>query len=181
VAEPLSSSPHLLEANAADHADAPTTRTSSPALIDDANTQQNEIASAGPVETGPRDEVPTFERQRRERLGMGIAIAAGIGVAIVLVLVVSSIFSGTPDPSPAASSWAPPPAPPDPVTIPAADPSAAAAAPGDSAHAAASASASPHGGAPVARPRHTGGKPADCAQPFIIDSKGVRIPKMHCL
>ncbi len=32
----------------------------------------------------------------------------------------------------------------------------------------------PHGSAPK-------GKPADCAQPFIIDSKGVKIPKMHCL
>lgn len=31
---------------------------------------------------------------------------------------------------------------------------------------------------PSSRPRK---KPADCAQPFTIDSKGVKIPKLHCL
>ncbi len=30
-----------------------------------------------------------------------------------------------------------------------------------------------------AKPR--GKKPADCAQPFVIDSQGVKIPKLHCL
>jgi serine/threonine-protein kinase len=165
---PLSSSPHMLEASAGDHAEAATTRTSSPALV-----------SAGPVETSPRDEIPTFERQRRERFGMGVAIASGLGVAIVLILVVSSVFSGSPDPSPAAS-WAPPPAPPDPITIPTV--AAASAAPSESAQVAvvASGSASAHPGAPPPQlRRHT--KNADCAQPFVIDSKGVRIPKLHCL
>jgi serine/threonine-protein kinase len=58
-----------------------------------------------------------------------------------------------PDPAPSAA-----PAPPRPVVAPRAAPAGA--------------------GASSARPRR---KPADCAEPFKVDSKGVKIPKLYCL
>jgi serine/threonine-protein kinase len=130
---------------------------------------------------------------RDPRIQKRAAIALGALVGLVVILVV--VFSRSPSavaPPPAGSgtlATSPPPVAtstdPDPFVVPPPPPVAtesAAAIDADDPPPAASAS---HGAPSIpvrtVRPSGDKNKPADCKTPFIIDSKGVKIPKLHCL
>jgi serine/threonine protein kinase len=164
----------------ADPEEAPTAPRSNPDLGEAVKTEKDIVSHTPFVAT--RDDVPTFERLRRTRLGIGIAIASGLGGALVIGLIVAVVAShrSTEAPAPDPSALGALPAMAIATATPIAAPSASVIEVDTPEPAATPAAAAPHPSAPPhARPRT--GKPADCAQPFTVDSKGVKIPKLHCL
>lgn len=147
-----------------------------------------------------RDEpVPSVEEQRRERMVLLMAIGSGLGVALIVLVIALSWASAhrASAAAAAASGSASSPEPPTTVVqappqvtpaseevVPAApldvpperapegepDPPIELTDPVAAAH------------QPAPAPSAKKKKPADdCAQPFVVDAKGVRIPKIHCL
>ncbi|MBX3218490.1 MAG: protein kinase, partial [Labilithrix sp.] len=152
---------------------------------------------AGIAMMPPRDDAPASSEQRRQdRLKLLVAIGGGLLVALVVIVVGLSLrrvrTEGTAAQAAASSGVAvveppstvvqAPPAPPEPA--PALDEPAPER---DPEPVAAPEPAPP----PVAAPTTTTPPPAtsarrkkpadDCSQPFVVDAKGVRIPKIHCL
>lgn len=147
-----------------------------------------------PTVTDMRDFVAAVRDSKR----LVAAIAGGIAAAILIVIILLSITSKG-DPPNASSASAPPAESASVPGIPAAGakPVAAGTGTGTGAHSGVddgpSFEARPGMGTPTpvvvppgaatvqgsAKPRAK--KPADCAQPFVIDSQGVKIPKLHCL
>lgn len=137
-----------------------------------------------------------------DRMRLFIAIGAGVALAGLLLIVATIVWGGgeraaatAPSSAASPSVTAPeaPVAPPSPARPVVAEPAPAA-------EPAPSVTATPFAGpavsmiptplavpaasgaaaaAPSARPRLD--KKTDCAQPFTIDAKGVKIPKLHCL
>ncbi|MBX3192484.1 MAG: serine/threonine protein kinase [Labilithrix sp.] len=164
------------------------------------------VASAPPNVTS-FEEVPSALVAPRERFRFALAVGGGVAAAaLVLVLVVAggqALFSGRAAssaskeamssassesaPAPASEPDAPP--APEPEAPPALEPLASSAAPVEPSSPAPvgtptplSTAASLAGPTSSARPRPaTTNKKADCAQPFTVDAKGVKIPKLHCL
>ncbi|MBX3233760.1 MAG: serine/threonine protein kinase [Labilithrix sp.] len=146
-----------------------------------------------------------LEEQRRDRVKLIAAVSAGIAVALVaLGLIVTfkpasnrsaaaaSVSASAPSVAqiPREPSEPPPsePSEPPPEPAPTLEPPPALDLPPEPPEPAPSVAVAP-APAPAPAPRPTPPplgsgkkrKPADCAQPFVIDSKGVKIPKLHCL
>jgi serine/threonine protein kinase len=158
----------------------------------------------------PDEEPPSLDQQRRDHMKLVAAIGSGVALALVVVIVGLAWATSTPRahaktassraPAPSAMDSGPAPTPtlatapptsPSPTSsvaleLPpgAEDPPPPAPAPESTAT-----SPSPHAAAPAHAPVAAGSvrpaagrkKPADCAEPFRVDAKGVKIPKLHCL
>lgn len=183
----VGSSPNLPQLSLDDVAGDDTVITTGDVLADD-----HAPTTGGPaiieMTTSPEAGVPSLEQQRTDHMKLVAAIGGGVAMALVVVIIAVSWASPS---SPSAKAKAaasasasaraaaaqldlpppPPPseivAPPDPATsMPEIDPPP-----------------TPSTTTPpvVHRKRPPGSKPADCADPFTKDAKGVRIPKLHCL
>jgi serine/threonine protein kinase len=142
-----------------------------------------------PIETTPSNASVTTTKKpidlRDRRTQKLVAIGAGALLFFVVVLAFALSGPSAPPPTASATTGTPLAASADPIMIPPPPPPAfeSAAPVADEEPAPPPASAS-QVTAPIpvrtAKPAAKG-KPADCKTPFIIDSKGVKIPKMHCL
>jgi len=160
-----------------------------PAPEPSANEQPSQSSQATPFST-TRDPRPTTARlldrvkrtTKRERVG---AIGAASALVLLLGIVAfasSSKTTTSADAAAAAVLGSEPPPPPTTIIAPP-PPSQTAALELEPEPTATAAAATATTTVRKIAPRSSApkGKPADCAQPFIIDSKGVKIPKMHCL
>ncbi|MBX3221889.1 MAG: serine/threonine protein kinase [Labilithrix sp.] len=161
-----------------------------------------------PIPTGPVDEAPTtgeagiammpprddapvsIGQERRDRVKLVAAIGSGLAVALLVIVVALSWRRSRPADEAASSASSAaveppstviqaPPAPPAPAPTldePTAEPVAEL----DPEPPPAAAPTATHAPPPAGSVRRK--KPVDdCAQPFVVDAKGVRIPKLHCL
>jgi serine/threonine protein kinase len=152
------------------------------------------IAGAPPALMSDGESVPLLG-ERRDQMRLLAAVGSGLALALILTLVVlawtrsspRARASTTPVPQSAAVIAQPLPfEPPTPTTAAAAAPAPTAPTgfevigdpPSEPAPHATAAARPPSSARPSAAPRK---KPADCAEPFKVDAKGVRIPKLYCL
>ncbi len=171
-------------------------RTSDLLVDDEAPTTGNAAIIEMPA--APQPQPPPLEQQRVDHMKLVAAIGSGVAFALVVVIAVLSWArpSSRKDPHLVTSSHEPPPAqsitdvaPPieiDPPRAPASTAVSEEPPTVDIEDVSPATSASTP--SPVATPHRTVGvkkdpktKANDCAQPFTVDAKGVRIPKLHCL
>ena len=159
-------------------------------------------ASPGPTANSIFPAFAGLELARKEHMKLVAAIGGGVALALVMVVVILALLTPTPRArvSGVATAAPEPPSateePVDPSDLPVmvtpvsslpVDPEGSAdprASPSGSAAAAGSSPTAPvaAGSArPVASGHNPRKKPADCADPFRTDAKGVRIPKLYCL
>lgn len=153
---------------------------------------------AGIAMMAPRDEAPvSIDPQRQDRVKLLAAIGSGLAVALLVIVVGLTLRrSASRDGAAPASSVAvveppstvvqappAPPVPPEPASAldepaPARDPEP------EAETEPAPPPVAPPAAAPTPPPAASARrkKPVDdCSQPFVVDAKGVRIPKIHCL
>ena len=170
------------------------TRPASPADAVDAAVAATPAATI--VDAHPPSTVTPAERVR-----LFVAIGGGVALAGLLLVAAVVVWGGAERPKPVVASSAvatdaprpPAPAEPPPVASASAAPGPAEPAPSSTVMsfaapagsmiptplAVAATAAAPTVPAASGRPRID--RKADCAQPFTVDAKGVKIPKLHCL